>query len=277
MRWLTTAALIVSTLLGTERVALAQDSSSGSVTITMTDTEFRPAGVVIPPGGSVTWLNQGSRVHTATTIGGAPLPFDTGGLGAGQSKSFSFGLPGDYYYTSATDCPKTGGNNPAFPCSISYVVSVVQPGEVTAAAPVAATIASQSGWAWRSKDINDPPVNCGPAQRFLGWLPPHQTPCSDSAPNAGTQYVQGHVMDRNGKGVGGMIVRASIYGNNYDATSDQDGTFSIVLSVSCPIEDRVYSVFIIDGRGQQSSDVRSVNYSNCNIAGEFHFDFVNQL
>ncbi len=73
--------------------------------------------------GTVTWINRGSSVHTATTIGGAPLPFTTGGLGPGETTSFTFGTSGRYYYTSSTDC-LNGVNNAAFPCSISYLVQV---------------------------------------------------------------------------------------------------------------------------------------------------------
>jgi hypothetical protein len=33
---------------------------------------------------------------------------------------------------------------------------------------------------------------------------------------------------------------------------------------------------IVDGSGKQSSDIHMVHYTNCNLAGEFHFDFVRQ-
>jgi hypothetical protein len=139
---------------------------------------------------------------------------------------------------------------------------------------VASVPAASTGYAWHWKAVNTPPIDCGPSQSFLGWLPPDQVPCVDSAPNAGTQYIQGHVLDKNGNGVGGIIVQASAYGNNYDGTTQPDGVFSIILSTSCPIENRAYSVYIVDGQGRQSSDAYTVNYSNCNLAGEFHFDFV---
>jgi len=47
-----------------------------------------------------------------------------------------------------------------------------------------------------------------------------------------------------------------------------------VISNSCAIENRVYNVYIVDGQGRQASNMYTVNYSNCNVAGEFHFDFV---
>jgi hypothetical protein len=53
-----------------------------------------------------------------------------------------------------------------------------------------------------------------------------------------------------------------------------DGSFTLVISNSSPIENRVSSVYIVNGQGRQSSNVYTVNYSNCNAAGEFHFDFI---
>jgi plastocyanin len=118
----------------------AADTSVASATVVMTDTGFEPAAVTIVPGGAVTFINKGSNVHNATSIGGAPLPFNTGGLGPGQSTSMSFGVPGKYYYTSATDC-LTGGYSPQFPCSISFLVNVTSAEVVaTSAAATAAVV-----------------------------------------------------------------------------------------------------------------------------------------
>ncbi|HVA24595.1 MAG TPA: hypothetical protein VMW62_09390, partial [Chloroflexota bacterium] len=108
----------------------------------MTDTGFNPATVTIQPGGTVTWVNQGSNVHTATTIGGAPLPFNTGGIGSGASTSYSLGVPGKYYYTSSTDC-QNGVYYPSFPCSISFLINVTSASVVaTSAAATAVSLPS---------------------------------------------------------------------------------------------------------------------------------------
>ncbi len=111
-----------------------------SVLVVMTDTGFDPGAVTIRPGGTISWVNRGSNVHTATTIGGAPLPFNTGGMGPGQSTSFTLGVPGKYYYSSATDC-LDGVNKPPFPCEISFLVTVTSAEVVaTAAAATAAAL-----------------------------------------------------------------------------------------------------------------------------------------
>jgi plastocyanin len=110
-----------------------------NATVIMTDSGFNPASVTIQPGGSVTWINQGSNVHTATAIGGAPITFTTGGLGPGQSTSLTLGIPGKYYYTSATDCQS--GNVLTFPCAISFLINVTSASvEATSAAATAAAI-----------------------------------------------------------------------------------------------------------------------------------------
>jgi hypothetical protein len=147
------------------------------------------------------------------------------------------------------------------------------------APPGTAAVSSQPGaaashYAWMWKKVSTPPTDCGPSQVLLGYLAPHQFSCDDSAPNGGTQFIIGHTLDQSGHAVSGIIVRASAYGNNYDGGSDQDGTFGIIISNSCPIENRTYNLYVIDGQGQQSSNIYPVNYSNCNLAGEFHVDFI---
>ncbi|HEX6512547.1 MAG TPA: hypothetical protein VF157_09635 [Chloroflexota bacterium] len=280
-------------------IGTATTSADGGPVVTITDTGYSPAAVTVAPGAPVTWINKGNNVHTVTTIGGAPLPYDSGGVGPGQSTSAGFSLPGSYWYTSATDC-LNGASSNIFPCTVSFLVTVAAggvtspnpspappaavpapvvalpaPAAPVAAAPVPASpAASPSQYPWHSKSVSTPPVDCGAQQVFIGWLVPHAVPCVDSAPNAGTQYVQGHVLDNKGNGVSGMIVRVTAYGNTLiDTGSDQDGTFSAVLSTDCPAA-RTYSVFIVDSQGRQSSDAYAVNYTSCNVAGEFHFDFI---
>lgn len=111
-----------------------------SASVIMTDTGYNPPAVTIQPGGSVSWTNQGANVHTATTIGGAPLPFNTGGVGPGQSTSLSLGVPGKYYYTSSTDC-LNGVYYPSFPCSGSFLIEVTSASVVATSAAATATAA----------------------------------------------------------------------------------------------------------------------------------------
>ena len=108
-------------------------SPQQGVTVTITDKGVSPASATVSLGGSVTWINQSSaQVHTATTTGG-PVPFDTGGLGPGQSSTLTFATPGTYTYSSAPDC--TNGSNPAgFSCGPYSVIVSSTPG---APAPIA--------------------------------------------------------------------------------------------------------------------------------------------
>ncbi len=108
----------------------------------MTDTGFNPAAVSIPVGGSVTWKNTGSITHNATSVGGAPSTFNTGGVGPGESVTLVFPAAGSYFYTSGTDC-LYNASSPGFPCSVSYLVTVgtpasPSPSEGPAAVPQAA-------------------------------------------------------------------------------------------------------------------------------------------
>jgi len=103
------------------------------VVINITDKGVSPTSATVALGGNVTWVNQSSSlVHTATSTTG-PVPFDTGGLGPGQSQTLSFATPGAYTYNSAIDC--VNNSNPAgFGCG-PYTLNVSStPG---AAAPVA--------------------------------------------------------------------------------------------------------------------------------------------
>ncbi|MFI5269780.1 MAG: hypothetical protein ACHQ7M_20575, partial [Chloroflexota bacterium] len=118
-----------------------------------------------------------------------------------------------------------------------------------------------------SKGVNTPPVDCGSGNRV---------PCVDSAPNSGTQYIQGHVVDKNGSGLSGYTLNMDFYGNRATTGTEGDGLFTFTISTSCPAEQRIYNIYVVDGQGRQSSDMKTITYTNCNTAGEFHFDFVKQ-
>ena len=116
------AALIATPLLGAGSLTtLAAPVPSAQVSIT--DAGYNPQSVNITLGGSVTWINTGSNVHTAVTNGNAPLPFDTQGLAPGQQSTLAFGTPGTYHYTSATDC-MNGNSSPTWNCTTDYTVIV---------------------------------------------------------------------------------------------------------------------------------------------------------
>src|SRR5690349_18334929 len=97
--------LVLALVVGLACLPTFADSTPpASATITVTDAGFQPSAVVIQPSGTVTWVNQSVHVHTATSVGGATMPFNTGGIQNGQSVTEAFGVPGPYYYTSAPDC-----------------------------------------------------------------------------------------------------------------------------------------------------------------------------
>ena len=118
---------------------------------------------------------------------------------------------------------------------------------------------------FKSKSVNTAPIDCGNGNRV---------PCVDSAPNAGTQFVEGHILDTNGNALAGYVVQMNYYGNTAQSGSGGDGLFGFTLNVNCPIQNLTYTFFVVDGQGHQSSDPVTINYTNCNTAGEFHFDFV---
>src|SRR5690242_16110775 len=118
---------LLAGLLMAAGAAPAGAQQGGGTTVVMSDTDFVPEALSIPVGGTVTWVNHGSNVHTATSIGGAPIAFSTGGVGPGQTASVGFGTPGSYYYTSATDCLNGVQGPPGFPCGGSFLVQVGSP------------------------------------------------------------------------------------------------------------------------------------------------------
>ncbi len=125
------AALAALPLLLAFVPGVSADTQSASVAIN--DSGFSPPAVSVPVGVTVTWTNQGTAVHTVTTMLAAastlpqttPLTFDSGGLGPGQSFSFNFTTPGTYLYSSATDC-LNGNSTPGFTCA-NFTVTVGGP------------------------------------------------------------------------------------------------------------------------------------------------------
>lgn len=153
MKGVRAAALVLPFLLAGLPVAPTALAQTQSASVSITDTGFNPGVVNIPVGGTVTWLNQGTNVHTATSTSStltpgqtaSPAPFDSGGLGPGQSFSFMFPLPGTYSYTSQTDC-LNGNVVAAFACSGYSVVvgSSVVPTTVGQAASVPTPVGPQA-------------------------------------------------------------------------------------------------------------------------------------
>ena len=103
--------------------APASTTVPSSAVVTILDTGFVPQAVTVVNGGSVTWINKGTKVHSVTAVGG-PLQFDSGGIGPGGQVSFSFKFPNAVYgYDSSPDCLLN--SNTGFFCS-TYVVATTK-------------------------------------------------------------------------------------------------------------------------------------------------------
>ena len=61
----------------------------------MLDNRFNPTQVTVPAGSTVTWLNRGSNLHTATSFDGL---CESGNLGRDGRFNFTFTEPGTYQY-----------------------------------------------------------------------------------------------------------------------------------------------------------------------------------
>jgi plastocyanin len=93
------AALILF-VLGSIEIARAATHA-----ITISDFAFAPATLTVTAGDTITWTNEDSVVHTATSTTGA---FDTGELAQGESSSVTFTAPGTYAYICSPHPDMTG-------------------------------------------------------------------------------------------------------------------------------------------------------------------------
>lgn len=116
----------------------------------------------------------------------------------------------------------------------------------------------------------------GPGGTVLAQLPPAPPPPPPTPsyawrvtsvqgwPNCGTTYVRVFTRDANGNGVNGMAVRSwNDWGNEYAAGSrnynGNDGYWDRVIAPG--VRAGKWYVAIVDGSGQQSSDVVTVNFT----------------
>jgi plastocyanin len=73
--------------------------------VTIDDFAFSPATLTITAGDTVTWTNQDTTTHTATSNTGV---FDSGDLDPGDAFSFTFTTPGTYEYHCTPHPTMTG-------------------------------------------------------------------------------------------------------------------------------------------------------------------------
>lgn len=66
-----------------------------STTVVIDNYRYLPGNLRVPVGATVTWRNEDSAPHSATSLGQG---WDTGLLGKGSQASLLFDEPGDYIY-----------------------------------------------------------------------------------------------------------------------------------------------------------------------------------
>lgn len=69
--------------------------AQSSASVTIENFAFTPPTITIKKGGTVTWINKDSMVHTATADGG---DFDTGDITQNQSAALTFDKAGTFSY-----------------------------------------------------------------------------------------------------------------------------------------------------------------------------------
>ena len=84
---------------------LPHAAHAAQITITMTDNAFSPQNVTINAGDTVTWVNNGSVVHTATANNGS---FDSGDIRPGQTFGATFNAGGTYAFRCKYHSGMTG-------------------------------------------------------------------------------------------------------------------------------------------------------------------------
>ncbi|SVE31573.1 uncharacterized protein METZ01_LOCUS484427, partial [marine metagenome] len=87
--------LIFSSILIYDVDAGGDQSTDHSVNIQ--SMAFSPNTITIQVGDSITWTNQDSFSHTATSTSG-PVSFDSGTLSNSATFTFTFTTPGTYQY-----------------------------------------------------------------------------------------------------------------------------------------------------------------------------------
>lgn len=86
--WIATACLALALC------ALPVVAYAATATVSMKDFSFQPRTVTVRVGDTVTWVNNDTATHTATSSGA----WDTGSLSPRSSRSITFTAPGTYLY-----------------------------------------------------------------------------------------------------------------------------------------------------------------------------------
>ena len=90
---------MLRTLLTAAVLLAAPLAQAAGTTVTINNYTFTPGTVTVHPGDTVTWNNQDSVPHTATSLDG--VSFDSAAIVPGAKWSFTFKAPGTYKYHCA--------------------------------------------------------------------------------------------------------------------------------------------------------------------------------
>jgi len=88
-----------------ERSAI--EVSGTSVTVELKDIQFRPKGIRVKPGTTVTWVNNDPVIHNVRQVESAFLSPDV--LPPGETFSYTFDTPGGYRYQCTYHHPNMNG------------------------------------------------------------------------------------------------------------------------------------------------------------------------
>jgi len=222
---------------------LVSTSAQPSGTVNISDTTFSPTNVTIFVGGTVTWIEKGTGVHSATTPTGGPTAFDTGGLGPNETKSINFATAGTFVYSSGPDCLSGASNNPNFACSTGYLVTVVPQGttSVSGSAPVAAPVAAPAPATAAPSAAAAPASNKSITMNEQNGFSPN--PLTVPVGSTVTWTDQGSLVHSVVQDGGGFDSGGLSTGQQYSFTFSQPGTFTYHSST-----DPVYST---DANGNQ--------------------------
>jgi len=179
--------------------------------------------------------------------------------------------PGDVSVVNGGDIAKALGLVPAGATGLESNGGQLQ-ATPTPAAPAATPTPA---FEYQSKQVTSAPVDCN------GDPTLSSIPCLTVAPNSGSQYIKGRVMNQKGDHLQFVTVQAVVAGQTQQLQAAGDGTFTFLIgggaspTSSCPNYALQYQIMVLSNTGAQDSDVYTVNYDgNCNVDGEFHFDFV---
>lgn len=152
-RRIVTAALLVVPLAGLSRLVSTGDVQAADLSVNIMNFKFDPTPLTIPVGSTITWTNQDTAPHTATSDPNSAFTFDTGALQKGQSGKITFNQAGSFAYhcnfhptmhamvvvlAAGTTAPSAPAPAPVAPAPISPALATVAPVRAPVApAPVA--------------------------------------------------------------------------------------------------------------------------------------------